>query len=566
MTVLAQKIEELAQELVAEGLLTQDQLAVAKESQKNLGKELRDILIQRGFVQEGDLIRKLAKKHNIVFISLSQYTPEPTALKKITPKQAYRWKMIPLFEIEEKVTVAVDDPFNIAAQDEARTELDKEIDCVLATPMEMKQALQQYYGKTDGEVATNDSVEIIKTRANTEKKGASPIASLEKEAQAEKVIGTVNQLLQQAHAERASDIHLEPTRHAFKIRFRIDGVLEPIQELPNTLHQAIISRIKILGEMDVAERRIPQEGRVRLKISGTELDLRLATYPTLFGEAAAIRLLSKDQLIHIEDLGFMEWDRKTFESIIYKPHGIFLATGPTGSGKTTTLYAALQKINREDQHVLSIEDPVEHEIDGVNQIQINPKSGITFASVLRSMLRQDPDIIMIGEIRDPETADIALRAAMTGHMVISTLHTNTAIGAIHRLIDLGVESYLISSTLLGVLAQRLVRRICPHCKTEVEIPDPQRASLGPKGEKLKKAFHGAGCRQCRMTGFRGRVGLFELMYIDEELRVLINTRAPEVRLKERLATTGSRSILEDGVSKIEAGVTTLDEVLKTVMT
>jgi type II secretory ATPase GspE/PulE/Tfp pilus assembly ATPase PilB-like protein len=385
--------------------------------------------------------------------------------------------------------------------------------------------------------------------------------SQEAAALANQVVSSVDQLLQAALQQRASDIHLEPTREGLKIRFRIDGVLEQFAILPPHMQESILSRIKIMGSMDVAEHRISQDGRTRLRIGEREFDIRIATYPTLYGEAAAIRILSKEDVISLDSLGFSPKDHATFEKMIHKPHGIILVTGPTGSGKTTTLYTALQNIDRNKSHVLSVEDPIENEIDGVDQTQINTRAGVTFATALRAMLRQDPDVIMVGEIRDRETAEISLGAAMTGHLVLSTLHTNTAIGAIARLHDLGIETYLISATLLGVIAQRLVRRVCQSCKEEVVVPRELIMALGPKAVNVK-TYHGKGCSECDNRGFKGRIGLYEFVEIDEEFRVLINNHAPDVRLREKAAMSGFHSILEDGIDKINQGLTTIEEVIR----
>ncbi|MBI2341618.1 MAG: type II/IV secretion system protein, partial [Deltaproteobacteria bacterium] len=310
---------------------------------------------------------------------------------------------------------------------------------------------------------------------------------------------------------------------------------------------------------DVAEHRIPQDGRVRVRTQGREIDMRIATYPTVFGEAATVRLLGKEELLTLEDIGFCKNDLNVFIQLITKPHGILLVTGPTGSGKTTTLYASLMHVNSRDKHILSIEDPVENEIPGIDQQQINPKAGLTFASALRSMLRQDPDIIMVGEIRDKETADMAIRASMTGHFVFSTLHTNTAIGVIPRLLDLGVESYLLSSTLLGAISQRLVRKICPKCKEEAEIPRELAVGLGVKSIK---SFKGKGCKECRNTGYFGRTAIFEIIQTDDDLKKMISEKMPEVRIMEAVKDKGYHSILDDGLEKIKNGITTVEEVLK----
>lgn len=566
MAIPDAKIEEIAQDLVESGTLTQDQLAVAVESQKNLGGNLADILIMRRFITEKDLVRGLGKKSGLVVVPLSKYSADLKLVKRINSHQAEQWQAVPLFEVEDKMTIAISDPFNLAIMDEVRTAVGEDVDFVLATPTDIQNSIKKWYSGAEEAFPVSGKVDIEVVRYEDEDAGGeddseSPMVKLEREAEGSRVMSAVNNIMIQAYKERASDIHLEPLRESLKVRLRIDGMLEELQSLPKSMHKAVVSRIKIMGGMDVAESRVPQDGRVRVKVGGREMDLRVATYPTMFGEAAAIRLLIKEQVITMESLGFLEKDLEVFSKIITKPHGIFLVTGPTGSGKTTTLYSALHKIDRKTKHVLSVEDPVEHEIEGVDQTQINVKAGVTFAGTIRAMMREDPDVIMVGEIRDQETADITFRAAMTGHLVFSSLHTNSAVGAIARLIDLGVEPFLISSSLLGVMAQRLVRRICPSCKTEVDLTVYEKQLIDPKALGIP-AFKGRGCKDCRMTGFKGRVGLFELVALDDEFRVLVNTQAPEVRMREKATSAGFRTILDDGTEKVRRGITTVDEVLR----
>jgi type II secretory ATPase GspE/PulE/Tfp pilus assembly ATPase PilB-like protein len=344
------------------------------------------------------------------------------------------------------------------------------------------------------------------------------------------------------------------------MRYRIDGFLEERLVLPRQMHLPIVTRIKIMSGMDIAERRIPQDGRVRLKILGTPIDMRVSTYPTMYGEKVVIRLLTREAILSVGDLGFSERDRKCFEEIIARPHGVFLVTGPTGSGKTTTLYAALQRINSQERNIISIEDPIENEIVGINQAQINPKAGLTFASALRSILRQDPDVIMVGEIRDQETADIVVRAAITGHLVFSTLHTNTAVGAVTRLADLGVERFLISSGVIGLLAQRLVRKICPECR---QVAEGEPAKLTALSIDPNATLHrGKGCEHCRMSGYFGRLGIFELVVMTPQLREMVLRSASEDELRQASKQEGTLEIRDAGVKKVLEGLTTVDEILR----
>lgn len=593
MSLRTRNIVSVVQDLAKEGLISSEQLASAMEQntkemqatpneQKTL-MDLGEYLVTQGYLTEKDFNNRLARKAGIRALSLTDHQPDFAALKSVHPNQINKWRVLPIVDPKGRFTIATADPFDLAILDEVKAEFGRPFDCVLASKSEIETALRYFLtGEKPPEVKVQTQTPEGEEQDGENQEGEVSIltkevekdpvpdyqmpeptlrkATIEKESKLTDTIGIVDQMFNAAVNERASDIHLEPTREGLKIRFRVDGILELHKTFPVSMQSAILSRLKIIGGMDVAEQRIPQDGRTTLTIDGKNIDLRIASYPTLFGEAAAVRMLSKN-LITLDDLGFNAQNRDAIEYIIHRPYGIFLVTGPTGSGKTTTLYAGLQRIDRNKHHVLSAEDPVENEIEGVAQTQINVKAGVTFAAALRSMLRQDPDVIMLGEIRDQETADIALRAAMTGHLVLSTLHTNTAIGAVARLVDLGVETYLISSTLLGVIAQRLVRCICQHCKEPSAIPPEAVRILGPKSQGMK-AFKGKGCTQCNMRGYSGRIGIYELIKVDEEFRVLINTHAPEVRLKEKAAAAGFNTMIEDGIDKINRGITTVEEVLK----
>lgn len=591
MSLRTRNIVSVVQDLAREGSISSEQLAsameqygketAAKPNEKKDIVDLGEFLVSKGYLTEKEFNERLARKAGIRALSLSEHQPDFAALKAVHPTQINKWRVLPLTDPKGRFTIATADPFDLGTLDEVKAEFGRAFDCVLVSRKEIEEALRFFFtGEKKVEVKVEQRAENddIPKDESKEEKVAAPVpepqpqpqpvpepavakkSNIEKEGKLSDTINIVDQMFNSAIKEKASDIHLEPTREGLKIRFRVDGILELHKTYPVSMQSAILSRIKIIGGMDVAEQRIPQDGRTTLTIGGKNTDLRIASYPTLFGEAAAIRMLSKN-LITLDELGFTPQNRDAIEKIIHRPYGIFLVTGPTGSGKTTTLYAGLQRIDRQKHHVLSAEDPVENEIEGVAQTQINTKAGVTFAAALRSMLRQDPDVIMVGEIRDQETADIALRAAMTGHLVLSTLHTNTAIGAIGRLTDLGVETFLISSTLLGVIAQRLVRRLCQSCKEPAQVPPEAIRIFGPKAEGLR-AFKGQGCTQCGMRGYAGRIGLYELIKIDDEFRVLINTHAPEVRLREKAAAAGFTTMVEDGIEKIAAGITTVDEVLK----
>ncbi|MES2503858.1 MAG: ATPase, T2SS/T4P/T4SS family [Myxococcota bacterium] len=539
MSLRAQKLQSLAEELAQEGLINAEQLAQALEQQKSQGEDLGDILIRKGFLSESDFNIRLAKKAGVPVATPEDLKPDRALTGLLQAAQANRWQVIPIGESGKKLTVATSDPFDFIVLDEIRAELGREITFALASRHEIRKLIETYYTQ-----------------------GPKNIRVIEPETSGMNAVSLVDELVDSAYAEKASDIHIEAMRDSVQIRYRVDGVLEHRKTIPINFHQSVLSRIKILGGMDVAEHRIPQDGRFRRKTGGQNLDIRIATYPTILGESAAIRLLSKESLVTLEDMGLGVNERQIFEQLIRRPHGIFLVTGPTGSGKTTTLYTALHNIDRNKNHVLTVEDPVENEIEFTSQTQVNVKAGLTFATVLRSMLREDPDIIMVGEIRDQETAEISCRAAMTGHLVLSTLHTNTAIGAISRLIDLGLQPYLISSTLIGVMAQRLVRKLCPHCRIEAPIPKEVATYLANRAGGSIKNFKSTGCSACKDKGYKGRVGIYELIPVDDEIRVLINTRAPEVRIRERAKVSGCTSIFEDGLDKVTNGITSIEEVFR----
>ena len=556
-----QIVDKLSEELVKEGIISKSQLLTAKETQKEEGGNLGHILVKKSYITENKLLDIIAKKLSIPTISLADYTPDQNTIKLLPLSYAKKYKAIAIFKIEEVITIATSDPMNIFALDDIRGILKSNIEVVIATEKEIDTAIEEYY-RGDLELITDENISVEIMRFDEGSVPKQQPGKIEKEASGTEIVSLVNNIIASAYRENASDIHIEPMSDLLKIRFRIDGVLEEIKKLPSSLFFPIASRIKIIANMDVAERRIPQDGRVAIKINENMLDLRISSYPTINGETLAMRLLTKGKLISLDDLGFSSEDKETFAHMISKPHGMILVTGPTGSGKSTTLYAALSRVNTKDKHIISIEDPIENEIDGINQAQVNLKAGLTFASALKSMLRQDPDIIMVGEIRDQETADIAIRAGMTGHLVFSTLHTNNALGAITRLADLDVEPFLISSGIIGVIAQRLVRRICPNCKTNKPLISNQFKNVGI--ENLE-TYYGEGCRKCRMTGYSGRLGIFEVIEFDEEIRSLINKKESETDIEEFLANKKHKTIVGDGIEKIRKGITTIDEVLRVTM-
>jgi general secretion pathway protein E len=459
------------------------------------------------------------------------------------------------------------DPLDTATLDSVRQATGYQIRARLGSEGEIIDALENFYGSTAstfGRIIEGIDADEIENLSDE----IEDIEQLKDLASEAPVIRLVNLLISKAIENRASDIHIEPFEKDLKVRYRIDGILHDVESPPKKLKAAVISRVKIMAKLNIAERRLPQDGRIKLKVLGKDIDLRVSTLPTLYGESVVMRILDKSNtnLYDIRRLGFPEDSLREFESLIRRPHGIFLVTGPTGSGKTTTLYSALSTINLPDKKIITIEDPIEYQIEGVNQIHVNSQIGLTFGSGLRHIVRQDPDVIMVGEIRDLETAEIAIRAALTGHLVFSTLHTNDAPSAITRLIDMGAEDYLIASSLLGVLAQRLVRVICPHCKTEIHPVPEMLAEIGFRSGNpemgVNHFYEGRGCDQCSNTGFIGRVGIYELMTINDDIRKLSIGKADSNQIRKKATENGMRSLRDDGWLKVRQGITTIAEVLR----
>lgn len=553
-----QVLDNIGKELVEAGLVSADQLAVAEETRKNLGGNLGHILIKKGFVTEEQILEFLSRCINIPFVSLKDYIIDSEVTKLVPISLAQKYRFIPLFKIEDTLTIAMADPIDIFTVDELKAALKCRIQPVLASATEIEKLVTESYRQAEKAEASTADVEI--TQYGTDAGDDDVADHLKEIASGAKVVSETNRVIRSAVSERASDIHIEPQANSLRIRNRVDGVLEERLILEKQMHLPIITRIKIMAAMDIAERRVPQDGRVRLKVKGELVDLRVSSYPTMHGEKIVIRLLMKEQVLGLTALGFREKELKVFERIISRPHGIFLVSGPTGSGKTTTLYAGLQRLNSQDTNIVSIEDPIENEIVGVNQAQVNTKAGMTFASALRSILRQDPDVIMVGEIRDRETADIAVRSAITGHLVFSTIHTNTAIGSITRLEDLGVEPFLVASALIGVMSQRLVRKICSSCKIEAESELPKFVALNiAEGAKI---FRGRGCKYCRMSGYSGRLALFELVEVDSTLRKMIIGKSSEDAMVDVVRKAGVLDLREQGRNLVLEGITTIDEVLR----
>ncbi len=549
--------------LLDKGLITPEHLARAMDLRRTDGVRLDLALVKLGFVTEEVLLKVLSEQLAIPMVDLQNVTIDVETLRSLPAKLVYRKHLVPIARENGSLTVATSDPFDLYAFDELRMLTGLEIRPVLAAREEIDKVIKTHYGvggETIDEMLSTDDLEVVD-------QGTGENEDLLEMAQEASVIKLVNEIFLEALNEGASDIHIEPYEKDLSIRYRIDGVLHDasVPRQIRNFQAAIISRIKIMAHLNIAEKRLPQDGRIKLQVGGRQVDVRVSVIPMLFGEGIVMRLLDRSQVMFtLPQLGMAEDTFGIFHKQIAKPHGILLVTGPTGSGKTTTLYAALQEIVSPEIKVLTVEDPVEYHLDGVNQIQVAPKIGMTFARGLRAILRHDPDVVMIGEIRDLETAEAAIQAALTGHLVLSTLHTNDAASAATRLLDMGVEPYLVTSTLNAAMAQRLVRTVCAECKEAYE-PDPETlpADLAlPPGQKL---YRGAGCRRCRGTGYRGRTGLFELLGVTEPVREKVMDRAPAGVILQTARREGLRVLREDGWVKVLAGVTTPEEVIRSTM-
>ncbi len=547
------------------GLITPQQIEKAR-SQLN-GEKVIDVLIREGVISDTDVSRSLAAQAHMDWIDISSIVIPPEVIAEIRAQEARRFKVIPVAFGETGLVVAVSDPLDINTIDSLSFLLQREIELVCSSPEKIREALVKYYGTAE------EAADVIRQKIGEdvdlelELPGAGEIA--EGNETDAPIVRMVSMLLVEAYRLRASDIHLEPLDKKFRVRFRIDGVLQEMQAPPKRLQSAIVSRIKIMtGSMSIAEKRLPQDGRIRVKIKKKPLDLRVSTIPTNHGESVVMRLLDKSSLLlGLPELGFFSDDQETFERLIKLPDGILLVTGPTGSGKTTTLYACLNYVNKPDRKIITVEEPIEYQMTGINQVQVNPEIGMTFPAALRSMLRQAPNIIMIGEIRDTETANIATNASLTGHLVFSTLHTNDAPSAVARLIDIGVQPFLVASSVRAIMAQRLVRRLCSNCKKPAELTETQMRALRIEPGQIGDAqvMEPVGCDQCRETGYKGRMGIFEIFTIDDDVRHMINKRSPTLHLRQRARELGMRTLREDGMRKVLAGLTSADEVISTTV-
>ena len=551
--------------LVDTGLITRSQLDRAREDATPQHGVIQT-LIDQGAVSDEDVSRSLASAASMDFVDLGQIAIPQEVINLLPSQSARRYRIIPVAVTDSGLLMATSNPLDFDTFDAVGHLLKRDIDFVCATPAQIGSALIKYYGTADEAVSSLEH----SLGAESIQFGDGPvIGDGQVDTGDAPVIKMVSMLLLEAHKMRASDIHLEPLEKRFRVRFRIDGVLHEMTNPPKKLQSAITSRIKIMtGSMSIAEKRLPQDGRIQVKIGKNNVDLRVSTIPTNHGESIVMRILDKSSLmLGLPELGFLSDDQEVFERLLALPDGILLVTGPTGSGKTTTLYGCLHYINKPDRKIITVEDPVEYQMNGINQVQVNADIGMTFPAALRSMLRQAPNIIMIGEIRDVETANIAINASLTGHLVFSTLHTNDAPAAVARLVDIGVQPFLVSSSVRAIMAQRLVRKLCQSCKEPGELTEAEMRGLRIDANQLSEAtvMRPVGCDKCRNLGYKGRMGIFEMFIIDDEVRFMINDRASTLQLRKRARELGMRTLREDGVRKVLSGMTTAEEVIATTM-
>ncbi len=560
-----------AEILTQAGVITEDQAKAAEEAAEQRRIPLTTAVKELGFADRNRISQVLAEHFVLRSIDLATVDVEKDVLSLIPHSVARRYKVVPLEKKDDTLVVAISDPLNLHSIDSLRMLLKMHIEPVIADADDIQKSIERHYGAEEEAVAkmleeiSSGDIQFI-----DESGKAMTAEEQEEKAEAEEapVIKLVSLLIMEAFRNRASDIHLEPLGRKFRIRYRIDGYCHEVEGPPRRLQGSVLSRVKIMAGMDIAEKRLPQDGRILIKVLGREIDLRVSALPGSHGESIVMRILDKEGLLlGLSELGFSSEDQKTYEKLIQLPHGVLLITGPTGSGKTTTLYACLNYINRPDRKIITVEDPVEYTLSGINQVHVNEDIGLTFAAALRSILRQAPNVIMIGEIRDLETAEIAINAALTGHLVFSTLHTNDAPSAIPRLIDIGVKPFLVASALQSVMAQRLVRKICPECAQPYDPPDYELQAMGMTRDDLKNTNlrKGAGCRSCSNTGYRGRIGIFELMTVNDDVQKLIYQCVPATEIRKVARQYGMKTLREDGMLKVLAGVSTFAEVMETTI-
>jgi len=570
-------LSQIGELLLQENVITADQLEAAQEHQQKHGGRLDSVLINLGFVQDDDVTSVLSKKYGVPSINLSFFEINQAAIQLIPSDVAQKYMIIPLSRVGSTLTIATSDPTNVFVMDDIKFMTGFNVEPVLASESAIFEAIEKYYGtqhsielkKVYDQISDvdKDAVELDLDTASEEDEVS--LDELQRSSEEAPIIRLVNLILSDSLRKGASDIHIEPYEKDFRVRFRIDGILYHMMTPPLRLKDAIISRVKIMAKMDISEKRLPQDGRIKIRTTFNEkkkeIDYRVSSLPTLFGEKIVLRILDKDTLpLDMSKLGFEEESLRKVEEAILKPYGMVLVTGPTGSGKTSTLYSALNRLNTSETNIMTAEDPVEYNFRGINQVQIREQIGLTFASALRSFLRQDPNIILVGEIRDFETTEIAIKAALTGHLVLSSIHTNDAPSTISRMLNMGIEPFLVATSVHLICAQRLIRKICPSCKTEINTPLQALTKAGFSQEEAKnvQAYKGDGCKTCNGTGYKGRIGMYEVLEVSESIQELILVGASAQEIRHKAIEEGMLTLRQSGLEKIKAGVTTLDEVLR----
>ena len=563
----------LGELMVKESLISAAQLTQALEQQKKTGGRLGSCLVKLGFVSDEDVTTFLSRQYGVPSINLSYFEVDPEVVKLVPEETARRYEIVPLSRVGSSLTIAMVDPTNVFAMDDIKFMTGFNVEPVVASESSVREALDKIYAQVQGDALSKameelggEGEEILELEAEEQELAA---GELEKAATEAPVVKLVNIILREALTRGASDIHMEPYEKEYRIRFRIDGALQTVMSPPLKMRDAIISRLKIMSKLDIAEKRLPQDGRIMLRMHQNgkkkQLDLRVSVLPTLWGEKIVMRLLDKENLrLDMTKLGFEQESLTKFEQAILKPYGMVLVTGPTGSGKTNTLYSSISRLNSPDTNILTAEDPVEFQLMGVNQVQMKEQIGLNFAAALRSFLRQDPNIILVGEIRDFETAEVAIKAALTGHLVLSTLHTNDAPSTISRLMNMGIEPFLVATSVHLICAQRLVRRICTNCKEEVKTPPQALIDAGytPQEAQEVTPYKGRGCEKCNQNGYKGRAGLYEVMEINDEIRELILVGASALELRKKAIEQGMITLRRSGLIKVRDGIVTLEEVMR----
>jgi len=561
--------------LIEKKIIAPEDLKRALAEQQRTGELLGRLLIKMGFITEKQMLQALAEQQGIAFVDLKKTKIEENAIKSVPAKLAWYYKIMPVSIDGNVLTVAISNPFDMWPMDDLETNLGYRIEKILATSADIHEAINRFYGVGAETIERILAEEGSREAGKVEVVGREKVEDLEKMAEDASVIKLVNQILHQAIGERVTDIHIEHFRNEVTLRYRVDGILydRPVSENIAHLYPAIVSRIKVMSSLDIVERRLPQDGRAKVKIGKSEYELRVSVIPMLYGENIVIRILPTVMLFSMAKLGMSKRDLEVVEEIIQKPHGVIFVTGPTGSGKTTTLYACLSKLNTRERKIITIEDPIEYELNKISQTQINPRINLTFARMLRSMLRHDPDVMMVGEVRDFETAEITIQTALTGHLVFSTLHTNDAASGVARLLNIGLEPYLITSSVEAFIAQRLVRVVCEECKEKVSLRGREAAEAisgiasspsAPRNDKANNVviYRGKGCKACSNTGYRSRTGIYEILLLNEEIRKLILRKASADEIETKAIEMGMRTLRQDGLEKVLAGVTTPEEVMR----